>query len=92
MKKNIFLLAIILGLINQYTLGQISQGGIPYSFQLRDEKSNKRILSRNIPVIEMRRIDKSTIEGLRESNRKEWGSYQFAYSFDVKIDLKESDY
>ena len=79
-----FFLLLILPYIGY---GQLSQGGIPYSLQLRAEYPNENILSSNIPVFNMP-IDQSIIEKLKEDNNKELESYQFAYPFDVNIDMK----
>lgn len=71
---------------------QISHGGIPYSFLLENgqTRSLKQFSINNIPTIDMPTLNDSIIENLQKSNSKENDSYQFAYSFDVKIDVKDS--
>lgn len=73
-------------------LGQISQGGVPYSIaQYSTNAIGGNLSSSNIiPTIEMPFIDQSIIKELKEYNNKEQDTYQFAYSFDVCINVKES--
>ena len=82
---------LILFSVNAF--GQISQGGIPYSFQISSDEtiSNERkdIFLREIPTIEMPAISRTTIDELKANNKQQI-PYQFAYSFDVNIDLKQS--
>ena len=86
------IVCILISLFSVNTFGQISQGGIPYSFQLNSEKADedKRFSLAKIPTFDMPLIKQSIIEELKENNSKEQDVYQFAYSFDVKIDVKES--
>lgn len=70
--------------------GQISQGGLPYSFDKTIKtKKNKSIQSRsNLRRTIMPRIDQSKIDSIKENNKKSERAFQFAYSFNVAIDIK----
>ncbi|MDY0142036.1 MAG: gliding motility-associated C-terminal domain-containing protein [Bacteroidales bacterium] len=72
--------------------GQISQGGLPYSFStnLKKPTGASVILSKNIPTIKMSKIDNGIIEEIKQSNEIQEGNYQFAYSFNVDINIKTS--
>ncbi|MBR4620635.1 MAG: T9SS type A sorting domain-containing protein [Salinivirgaceae bacterium] len=83
---------ICIPLFTSNSFGQISQGGIPYSLQFHTEKGNDECWHslEEIPTFEMALIKQSIIEELKENNSKKQDVYQFAYSFNVKIDVKES--
>jgi V8-like Glu-specific endopeptidase len=73
-------------------LGQVSQGGIPYSFfsNIKSTSTSKTSLSSDIPVVEMPLVKQSTIDELKEYNNREQDSYQFAIGFEVNIDVKKA--
>ena len=81
-KKN-YLFLLLLGMLSFDCFGQLSQGGIPYSIIER-----KVIMaSENIPIIEMPQIEKEIIEDIKRRD-SENECFQFAYGFDVNIDIK----
>jgi len=76
----------IVGLITIHNTlyGQMSQGGVPYSFE-------SDTFSGEVPVIQMTDIDESTIDSIKtENGTARARPYQFAYGFDVNIDVKDS--
>lgn len=85
MKRILILLCLCS--LSYFGFGQLSQGGIPYSLQLKTEYPNENILSSNIPIFNMP-VDQSIIKNLKEESDNKGDGYQFAYTFDVNIDLK----
>ncbi|MCL2290275.1 MAG: T9SS type A sorting domain-containing protein [Bacteroidetes bacterium] len=87
MRKIIFIFFILT--FSYLGYGQLSQGGLPYTLQLSEDRNGKE-LSADIPVLNMPHIDQSIIDELKADNDSVQGYYQFAYPFDVNIDLKEA--
>ncbi len=72
--------------------GQISQGGQPYSFKTNlkgfDGKDIVEI-KKNIPIITMLPIEEIVFDSIKQNNLL-YENYQFAYGFNVSIDVKKS--
>jgi hypothetical protein len=93
MKTNIIKQTLlILGLVISSTalFGQVSQGGIPYSLRkdLKNTSGEKAILSKEIVNLEMSTIPNGEIDAILQNNAVQDLSHQFAYPFEVDIDLK----
>ncbi len=89
--KSVFIAIIILNC--NILIGQISDGGTPYSFSINRKKSTtsqKIELSEKIPTIKMPKIDKTKIDSIKQSNKLLGENYQFAYGFNVDINIKTS--
>lgn len=87
--KNALLLGILISGLN-VSFGQISQGGTPYSFQilLKNKIGSSSVeLKKDIPLSTMPNISKYSIDEIKKQNKIQ-GLYQFAYGFDVDIDIK----
>ena len=88
------ILLIVLILIQNISFGQISQGGIPYSFQsksLKKSHTNKSDvdLQKSVPVKTMPKVSTQTINSIKQQNKLQYQE-QFAYGFNVDIDIKTS--
>lgn len=84
--RRIILLSLLVGFFSINNLNaQKSQGGLPYSLnpKLKDK------LSDAIPLIEMPKIKQSDIDIIKEKNKYGLEKFQFAYGFDVFIDIKK---
>ncbi|MBI4649062.1 MAG: T9SS type A sorting domain-containing protein [Bacteroidia bacterium] len=84
---------LIIGLLSfNHVSGQISQGGIPYSFKsnLKRLKTDSIVLNDTVPVIQMPEIDPAKIDSIKENNKNGLDVFQFAYGFEVSIDLRKS--
>ena len=93
--KKIIKQTVILGmliLVNNISFGQISQGGTPYSFKSRLKSTADKdtiTLSKEISSIEMPKIRKQVIDSIKQKNLL-FEEHQFAYGFNVNIDVKTS--
>lgn len=84
----ILLISISLVCKNGFT--QISQGGTPYSFDSTIKtKDGTPIKPReNLSKSVMPKINQTQIDSIIQQNKSGWQVFQFAFSFDVNIDLK----
>lgn len=91
MKMKIILIQIVMAaMCASSVFGQISQGGSPMSFSHSDAFSvGAESLSDNVPEFPMNKIDDALLEELMLYNDKNNESYDFAYQFNVDIDVKE---
>jgi lysyl endopeptidase len=74
------------------TIAQISQGGIPFSFEANSRKANENYIksSDKVPIIHMPLVDQKTIDEIKEQNRTGAEIFQFAYGLNVNIKLKDT--
>ena len=81
---------LVMTITYNIALGQISQGGVPYSFEADyKRKSGAEItLSDTVPVIKMPQISQSAIYSIKEKNKRQ-EIFQFAYGFETNIDVKQ---
>ncbi len=89
--KTLFIAIMILNC--NILFGQISDGGTPYSFSINRQKattSQDVELSDKIPTFKMPKINKTKIDSIKQSNKLLGANYQFAYGFNVNIDIKTS--
>ena len=92
--KNILKISIVIILFCQnFSVFSQDKENTPYCFKMEeynDKKSNS-FQFKAIPIIEMRAINKSTIDSIKNDNNYGKRAFQFAYSFKTNIDiLKES--
>ena len=88
--KQILILGVLfIGFNNSF--GQISQGGTPYSFQSNLKSSSTSTtyidFQKSIPKTEMPKINEQVIESIKQNNTL-FKEHQFAYSFDVDLNIK----
>ena len=91
-RKIITLLVVSMTMTYNIALGQISQGGVPYGIQSTQKKSTGTIatLSEDVPTIQMPQVSQSAIDSIKEENKKGVEVFQFAYRFNVNINLKDT--
>ena len=84
-------LTLLLISIVPLTYGQVSQGGTPYSFDssLVSKEGNPIKSREKLQKMVMPQISQSQIDSIKQKNRSERQVFQFAYSFNVNIDLKK---
>jgi V8-like Glu-specific endopeptidase len=90
--KKIILLLLLVGLFSINDLSaQKSYGGLPYSLnpKLKNVSNKNEKLSDVIPLKEMPKIKQSDIDLIKEKNKYGLEKFQFAYSFDVFLDIKQ---
>ena len=78
--------------VSSFSFGQISQGGLPYSFSKTTKLKStllRNSIEESISEITMSIIDNSAIDAIKQQNELT-ETHQFAYSFDVDIDVKKS--
>lgn len=92
MKNLILTIGLTLSLIISLTLtfGQVSQGGTPYSFDKTiNTKNRKPIKSKeDIQKTIMPTIKPSQIDSIKQRNKSGEEIFQFAYPFDININIK----
>ena len=84
-------LTLLLISIVPLTYGQVSQGGTPYSFDssLVSKEGNPIKSREKLQKMVMPQISQSQIDSIKQKNRSERQVFQFAYGFNVNIDLKK---
>lgn len=92
MKKKLLILILLAGFFySSTTNAQRNQGGVPYYLQkgLKSRSAKSYSLKQNVPIIEMPAIKQYEIDNIKSKNIKGEERYQFAYGFDVNIDIKK---
>ena len=91
LKQTVIFGMLILG--HNISFGQISQGGVPYRFKSNFKKSDTSTVSidlkKSISTTVIPKISEQVIESIKQNNLL-YKEHQFAYSFNLDIDVKNS--
>jgi V8-like Glu-specific endopeptidase len=88
MNKIFSLLAVII--VTSSLFGQVSQGGLPYSYD-NNLKNNSGLILKdqsNIPCILMSKLNDELIEEIKIKNQSQEKTFEFAHTFFVDLEVK----
>ncbi len=85
MRRHIFILTLI-GILSQYTFGQISEGGTPISFSLNIDTQKEKTTALVMPPINVKALLQEDEKAKMDDTEK---PFRFGYAIDVDIDLKK---